>query len=158
MEEKTAPKSEVPPVCERLPAALAHAGMTDTEFTRRAVMMLSISKQAVGKILNGGSRNFKAENLFAAARILKVNPEWLATGRGPMADNIPLGADVLEVAVAMDAVTDPERREEVLGVAYRAATRRHRPAPAASEEPQPTSQPGQAQTPGTTRAASRARP
>jgi hypothetical protein len=48
---------------------------------------LKISVQAVGQVITGGrsgTQTFNAENSTRAARFLHVEPEWLATGEGPM--------------------------------------------------------------------------
>lgn len=34
--------------------------------------------------LNGETKRMEGSNLLAAAKLLRVNPEWLASGRGPM--------------------------------------------------------------------------
>jgi phage repressor protein C with HTH and peptisase S24 domain len=44
---------------------------------------IGISYQAVKKVLEGTSTAFTAANNSAAARILDVNSDWLATGQGP---------------------------------------------------------------------------
>lgn len=45
---------------------------------------LGISYQAVAKVLNGNSKAFSSANHTKAARVLKVNADWLLTGEGPM--------------------------------------------------------------------------
>lgn len=43
-----------------------------------------VSAPSVNGWLSGETKTLGAETVFAAARFLKVNPEWLATGRGSM--------------------------------------------------------------------------
>lgn len=45
---------------------------------------LSVSYQAVKKVVDGKSAAFSAANNAYAARALKVTGDWLATGEGPM--------------------------------------------------------------------------
>ncbi len=53
-------------------------GFTITQLAER----LQVSFQAVAKVRDGGA--FGSTNNIKAARLLGLNPEWLATGRGPM--------------------------------------------------------------------------
>lgn len=43
---------------------------------------MGVTYQGVKKVLDGRSKAFSAENNTKAARALKVNSDWLATGRG----------------------------------------------------------------------------
>jgi transcriptional regulator with XRE-family HTH domain len=48
---------------------------------------LQVSVQAVGQVITGGrsgTQTFTAENNSKAARFLRIDPHWLATGDGPM--------------------------------------------------------------------------
>ncbi|GAA5786112.1 S24 family peptidase [Chitiniphilus shinanonensis] len=45
---------------------------------------VGVSSVAVNKWFNGGTTSLEGENLLKAARALRVRPEWLAAGRGPM--------------------------------------------------------------------------
>lgn len=65
----------------RLAEAMEHAGY---DIARLASEM-GISYQAVAKVLTGATRSFTAKNNAAAARLLGVNPDWLADGTGPRA-------------------------------------------------------------------------
>lgn len=58
---------------------------------------LGISQQALGLVLRGVSKSLTAENNTKAARLLGVNPDWLATGIGEPGDetsNVSAGPDV----------------------------------------------------------------
>lgn len=78
---------------ERLKAAMAEAKPTPVKIPELA-RALGISYQAVRKVLQGG--RLTAENNIAAARYLRVNSEWLATGKGERA---PSGqADQLQIS------------------------------------------------------------
>lgn len=61
---------------DRLQQAMSAAGMSTSELARR----MGLSYQAVKKVLNGGS--FNTENNSAAAKVLGVHSDWLATGKG----------------------------------------------------------------------------
>lgn len=43
---------------------------------------LGITRQAIDKLLKGGSKEMSASNNAKAARLLNVDPTWLATGEG----------------------------------------------------------------------------
>ena len=45
-----------------------------------------LSKPTVSNWLGGRTKDLKGPSLLAAAKALKVNPEWLASGKGPMRD------------------------------------------------------------------------
>lgn len=47
-----------------------------------------VTPAAVSDWLSGQTKNLKGENLYAAARFLDVNAEWLATGRGSMTSSV----------------------------------------------------------------------
>ena len=73
-------KPERSPYAERL----AHA-MSDPENQIGAVELaeaLGITRQAIDKLLKGGSNEMSASNNARAARLLNVDPTWLATGEG----------------------------------------------------------------------------
>jgi phage repressor protein C with HTH and peptisase S24 domain len=64
----------------RLAEAMKHAGYS----TQQLADALGISYQAVRKIVNRQSTAFTAENNSKAAKVLRVNADWLATGQGSM--------------------------------------------------------------------------
>lgn len=71
---------------------------------------LHISYQAVRKVLLGGL--FSTENNAAAAKLLGVNSDWLATGKGP---RFPLSAEAVTAAPpppgdTFEALTEHEWR------------------------------------------------
>lgn len=63
---------------ERLKGAMASANVS----TQALATGMGLSYQAVKKVLNGTSKAFTALNNVLAARVLNVNPTWLATGEG----------------------------------------------------------------------------
>ena len=68
------------PYAERL----AHA-MSQSENPLTAVELaeaMGITRQAIDKLLKGGSKEMSASNNARAARLLNVDPTWLATGEG----------------------------------------------------------------------------
>lgn len=65
---------------DRLKHSMEQAGYTISSLASA----LKLSYQAVSKVYKGDSNSFTAENNTKAATILKVNPNWLATGKGEM--------------------------------------------------------------------------
>lgn len=53
---------------------------------------LEITVQAVGLVINNKTNAFTADNSARAARFLRVNSHWLATGLGDMFDAAPVAA------------------------------------------------------------------
>lgn len=68
---------------DRLTKAMSQAGFS----TQALADALGISYQAVRKVLEGGK--FGTTNNAKAAKVLQVNSDWLATGRGPMKGTSP---------------------------------------------------------------------
>lgn len=65
---------------ERVLAALAAANMDQSELARR----IGTSSVAVNNWCTGATKSIKGDNLLKAASALRVRPEWLSTGMGPM--------------------------------------------------------------------------
>lgn len=65
----------------RILAARKAAGLSQEAVAER----LGISKAAVSHWETGDTKDLKLPNLFGLARILHVEPQWLATGEGPRA-------------------------------------------------------------------------
>jgi len=64
---------------QRLRKARLEAGLTQEEISEA----LGITRQAVNHLESGHSKNVgSTEAFFTLARVLQVNPEWLATGHG----------------------------------------------------------------------------
>ena len=54
------------------------------DFTKRALAkFVGISPASVGQWFDGRTKNLEGANLLRAAEFLRVNPLWLAEGRGP---------------------------------------------------------------------------
>lgn len=73
---------------KRLESALTITGKDRKALARE----LGISTQAVGQVITAGadsSKAFTAKNNALAARYLRVNSHWLATGEGQMLDELP---------------------------------------------------------------------
>lgn len=83
---------------DRLAWAMQQAEMTAASLARG----LGVSRQAIGKILDGSSTALTAYNNAVAARILRVNGDWLATGEGTPAPYPE--AQALDVARRFDAL------------------------------------------------------
>lgn len=63
---------------DRLQWAMSQAGVTVSALASH----LDISYQAVKKVVDGKSKEFTSKSNAAAADFLKVDPYWLATGKG----------------------------------------------------------------------------
>ena len=65
---------------KRIKLALERAGMNNAELARA----IDVSPSTVGKWVHEESEvgKIEAQNLFDAAKVLRVDAEWLATGKG----------------------------------------------------------------------------
>lgn len=70
-------------LAERLKIALLESGATKTDIWRAC----GISSGAVTQWFDGTTKQLEGKNLIAAAKVLRVNPDWLATGKGNKATN-----------------------------------------------------------------------
>lgn len=66
-------------LAERVKRSRAEAKLTQNQLGTAA----GISSAAIGLIEIGDTKAIRSEHLFALARALNKNPEWLANGRGP---------------------------------------------------------------------------
>lgn len=66
---------------DRMAKAISESGVKKSELAAR----LGISPSAITQWVNGSTTSIDGENLVKAAEVLKVNPTWLATGRGSKA-------------------------------------------------------------------------
>ena len=62
----------------RIYEARQESGISASNLAR----MVGVTSAAVSRWEKGLVKNLRMEHLFAIARLLDVNPEWLATGRG----------------------------------------------------------------------------
>lgn len=67
-------------LAERLQTAIDARGVNQTQLAHAC----GVKPPSVNGWLSGKSKFLKGENLLAAAEFLRVNPWWLATGRGKM--------------------------------------------------------------------------
>lgn len=65
---------------KRVTTAREYAGLNKVELARATGM----SKQAIGQIENGTTKEPTPSNLFKIAKATHVNPEWIITGYGHM--------------------------------------------------------------------------
>lgn len=71
--------------CERLHEAM----LLRTVSVSMLAKEIGVTYQAVKKVLDGKSAALSAENNARAARFLKINSYWLATGEGDMLTGAP---------------------------------------------------------------------
>lgn len=115
---------------DRLALALTHAQISRVAFSKA----IGISPQATALVLSGQTKALTAENTAHAARALRVNHYWLATGEGSMAE--AMSPEASEAARLMDSVA-PERRAQLLAMLVQMVDFATAPAPA----PEPSSTP-----------------
>jgi len=65
---------------DRLEEAIKESKITKTAIWKAC----GLSSGAVSQWFSGATQRIEGENLLNAARVLSVNPEWLATGKGKM--------------------------------------------------------------------------
>lgn len=71
--------------------------LSQADLARRA----GVKPSSVHNWLSGETKSLKPNGLFAAARALNVQPEWLMSGRGPMRPVIP-GPDSPSMPLRLD--------------------------------------------------------
>jgi len=92
---------------ERLLLALEDAKTTRESLARA----IGVSAQAIGQVINRGTKALTAENSARAARHLGVDVYWLATGEGQMKPAMsPLAEDAARM---IDSITDLQQRKRV---------------------------------------------
>lgn len=67
-------------LAERLQRSLTQAGVNQSQLARQ----VGVRSASVNDWLSGKTKRMDAENLLKTAAFLKVRPEWLAMGKGPM--------------------------------------------------------------------------
>lgn len=121
---------------ERLQEALGLAGRDRKDLARH----LEVSVQAIGQIVNGPGQ-LTAFNSAHAAKYLKVDHHWLATGDGEPRPKAALSSIAESIGRAFDNRVPEALREatyaQILGAIMFAeeAGRASTPAPAPSERP-----------------------
>jgi len=70
---------------ERIKLAMERAGVSQVELARAC----GVKPPSVHGWLSGKSKFLRGENLLQAARVLRVNQNWLATGQGSIEPNEP---------------------------------------------------------------------
>lgn len=79
----------------RLKRARKLRGLSQVELAKAA----GVGQSSVSEVETGESRSPRGTNLVELARILRVSPHWLATGKGQMdAMDEPLSTDAIKVA------------------------------------------------------------
>lgn len=72
---------------KRLAAAMKQSKLNNSELARLVTERhTSISPQAIGKVINGGSKTMVYENIVGIADVLDVSTQWLADGIGEPTD------------------------------------------------------------------------
>lgn len=97
----------MPTYGQRLSTAMELARVTDRAKLADA---LDISVQAVGMVLAGKTRALTAENSAKAARFLKVDHYWLATGEGEPRPTGKISDEAMDFARRYDHLNETERR------------------------------------------------
>lgn len=112
---------------DRLASAMKEAGASVNDVAKAC----EISYQAVVKLVKGTSKEMTGTNLVATAKLLKVDPIWLATGEGEARPK-PISAEALKPMEAstltLYRMLTPEEQHEIEAemnskIAARSATR-----------------------------------
>lgn len=110
---------------DRLNAAMRLHGLDPDkpDGVRALAQGLGFSYQAAKKAIDGGTKMLAADNNVAAARLLRVDSEWLATGDGePRGAKVwPLSTELLEAcrAASAEAIRRAENAARgALGMAF----------------------------------------
>ena len=78
--------------------------------------MVGVTSAAVSRWEKGLVKNLRMEHLFTIARLLNVDPEWLATGRGHKKRHLTQQQRDVEDAISFDQLN---REEQLLVNIYR---------------------------------------
>lgn len=70
---------------ERLTYAMEISGVKQIDLAKSA----GVSRASVNDWVSGKSQNIRGDNLMKIARLLNVNPNWLATGYGKIDSKWP---------------------------------------------------------------------
>lgn len=97
---------------ERIFEARRDAGMKASNLAR----MVGVTSAAVSRWEKGLVKNLRMEHLFTIARLLNVDPEWLATGRGHKKRHLTQQQRDVEDAISFDQLN---REEQLLVNIYR---------------------------------------
>lgn len=92
------------------------------EVTQKALAdACGIQPPSVSEWLSGRTKNMEGSNLLAAAKFLRVNPDWLATGKGEMRPSDPTklvtqdDLDLAEIAAIYKGL-DPDNKARVKSI------------------------------------------
>lgn len=94
---------------ERLNHAMVLAGLTGRDARAKLAEGLGVTVQAVGQVITSPNRSFSAEISAKAARFLRVDHYWLATGEGEPRPKSAVSAEAMEFARRYDKL-DAEGR------------------------------------------------
>jgi transcriptional regulator with XRE-family HTH domain len=103
-----------------------------TEVDRKELAAaLGVSYQAIRKVEIGETVALTAENCARAARFLKVDMFWLATGEGEMRVSQPTFSPwAIEVAEWFDSMKDRAKQERAYGIIHGMCVKDRWPGPA----------------------------
>lgn len=92
------------------------------EVTQKALAdACGIQPPSVSEWLSGRTKNIEGANLLAAAKFLRVSPDWLATGKGEMRPSDPTklvtqdDLDLAEIAIIYKNL-DPANKARVKSI------------------------------------------
>lgn len=109
-------------LAERIRHLMEDRGVSAAELAKAA----GARRQAVYQWLSGETKTLRGESLMGAARALRANPEWLASGKGdvdakPAEGAQGLSAAAIEVARAWMRLPDYKQRGYAQGIMVDAA-------------------------------------
>jgi hypothetical protein len=96
---------------DRLARAMGLAGLKGRDARAKLATHLRVTVQAVGQVLTTPGRSFSAEISARAARFLKVDHYWLATGEGEPRPNVTVSEEAMDFARRYDKLDEEGRRK-----------------------------------------------
>lgn len=93
-----------------------------------------VKQPSISELETGESRSFRGNTLVVLAKALKVNPEWLLHGKGPMERvNVPLSDEAVALAQAWQRL-DPELQKTTKDMILTMAEQADKYGPTVSDE------------------------
>ena len=92
-------------LADRIRAGMSASGVSQAELARAC----GVKPPSINGWLSGRAKFLRGENLLRAAQVLRVNRDWLATGRGEMSDSEALSDQEAELLRMFRAVDDEAR-------------------------------------------------
>lgn len=97
-------------LADRIRAAMSASGVSQAELARAC----DVKPPSVNGWLSGKAKFLRGENLLKAAKALKVDQDWLATGRGEMKRAGDVNSNGNLAAVLLNPVAETSQEQRLL--------------------------------------------